>query len=99
MRIEVVHAIAPHEVDRVMLDLPEGATVRQALEASGLLQRHEGLLDPARHGVGVWGRAARLDDLLRERDRVEVYRSLTVDPKEARRQRYRKQPRKPRPTD
>ncbi len=98
VKIEVVYASAPHQVDLVTLDLPQGATVREALEASGLPQRHEGLLDPTLHRVGVWGRAAGLDDPLRERDRVEVYRPLTVDPKEARRLRYRKQPRKPRRT-
>lgn len=91
MRVEVVYARAPHAVERVMLDLPEGATVRQALQASGLLERYDGLLDPARHRIGVWGRLVGLDDALRERDRVEVYRPLTVDPKEARRLRYRKQ--------
>lgn len=98
VRIEVVYARAPHAVDRVMLDLPEGATVLDALQASGLLQGHEGLLDSTRHRIGVWGRLAGLDDPLRERDRVEVYRPLTVDPKEARRLRYRKQPRKARRT-
>ena len=98
VKIEVVYASAPHMVDHVMLDLPDGATVMQALQISGLLQRHEGLLDAARHRVGVWGRVATLDQILRDRDRVEVYRPLTVDPKEARRLRYRKQPRKPRRT-
>ncbi|PPE66422.1 RnfH family protein [Caldimonas caldifontis] len=98
VKIEVVYASAPHMVDHVMLDLPDGATVMQALQTSGLLQRHEGLLDAARHRVGVWGRVATLDQILRDRDRVEVYRPLTVDPKEARRLRYRKQPRKPRRT-
>ena len=44
--------------------------------------------------VGIWGRARPLDTPLRERDRVEVYRPLQVDPKEARRLRYRKQGRK-----
>jgi uncharacterized protein len=96
VKIEVVYASAPHVVDHVMLELPDGATVMQALEASGLLRRHEGLLDPARHRVGVWGRLAGLDQALRDRDRVEIYRPLTVDPKEARRLRYRKQPRKAR---
>jgi putative ubiquitin-RnfH superfamily antitoxin RatB of RatAB toxin-antitoxin module len=98
VKIEVVYASAPHQVDLVTLDLPQGATVREALEASGLPQRHEGLLDPALHRVGVWGRLAGLDQALRDRDRVEIYRPLTVDPKEARRLRYRKQPRKPRRT-
>ncbi|GIX25266.1 MULTISPECIES: RnfH family protein [Caldimonas] len=91
MKVEVVYAPAPHCVDRVSLDLPEGATVRHALQASGILQRHQGLLDAGGHRVGIWGRLAGLDDALRERDRVEIYRPLKVDPKEARRLRYRQQ--------
>jgi putative ubiquitin-RnfH superfamily antitoxin RatB of RatAB toxin-antitoxin module len=41
--------------------------------------------------VGVWGRKARLDHVLREGDRVEIYRPLQIDPKLARRERFRKQ--------
>lgn len=40
--------------------------------------------------IGIWGRVRSLDTPLRDRDRIEVYRPLTVDPKEARRQRYAK---------
>lgn len=87
LAVEVVYASAPHAIDLTPLQLPAGATVAIALQASGVLQRHGLPLDGLR--VGVWGRACALDQLLRERDRVEVYRSLTVDPKEARRQRYK----------
>lgn len=82
--VEVVLDEAPHVVQRVALQLNEGATVAQALQAAGLAQRAAG----AR--VGIWGRACALDQALRDRDRVEVYRPLQVDPKEARRQRYRR---------
>lgn len=85
--VEVVYAPAPHEVDRVVLLLAPGATVADALQLSGLLARH-GLV-PDDLAVGVWGRACALDLRLRERDRVEIYRPLQVDPKEARRQRYK----------
>lgn len=85
--VEVAYCPAPHRIDLVPLQLPAGATVRDALLASGVLQR-EGL-DPQTVPIGVWGRACSLDQGLRARDRVEIYRPLRVDPKEARRQRYK----------
>ena len=87
MAVEVVYAPAPHAVDLTALQLPAGATVAVALQASGVMQRHGLTVEGLR--VGVWGRACTLDQPLRERDRVELYRPLTVDPKEARRQRYK----------
>ena len=60
------------------------ATIAEALQRSGWAI-------PADVRVGVWGRLRATTDALRDRDRVELYRPLTVDPKEARRQRYRAQ--------
>jgi hypothetical protein len=88
LRIEVVYCPRPGVVDRVALDLRPAATVADALRASGVVERHG--LDLATLRSGIWGRAQPLDTPLRERDRVEVYRPLTVDPKEARRLRYRR---------
>ena len=88
IEVEVVYCPTPGVVDRVQLRLPQGATLAQALAASGLPQRHALGPTPA---LGVWGRAKASDTVLRERDRVEVYRPLTVDPKEARRLRYKRQ--------
>ena len=85
--VEVVYGAAPHQVDLSTLRLAPGATVADALQASGLLQRHHLVLEGL--DVGVWGRACSLQAPLRDRDRVEVYRPLLVDPKEARRQRYK----------
>jgi len=86
LAVEVIYCPRPGAVDSVALRLPAGSTLAQALAASGLLGRHglqlEGL------PVGVWCRAQPLSTLLRDRDRVEIYRPLTVDPKESRRQRY-----------
>lgn len=90
MRIEVVYSPREREVDRVELVLDEGSTVRQALQASGVLQRHPGI-DLSLQRTGIWSRSCRLDDALRDGDRVELYRPLQVDPKEARRQRQRRQ--------
>lgn len=88
--IEVAYSPAPRQVDRVALTLPAGSTVAQALQASGLLARHGLPLDDTL-SVGVWMKARTLETVLRPNDRVEIWRPLTVDPKEARRQRYRKQ--------
>lgn len=88
LRVEVVYGAAPGQVDSISLQLPAGSTVADALAASGLLARHglstEGLQ------AGVWCRVQAAATRLRDRDRVEIYRPLTVDPKEARRLRYRK---------
>ena len=84
--IEVEVACSPRagQVQRVTLTLPAGATVAQAIERSGLEV-------PAEARIGVWSRWRAPEDALRDRDRVEIYRPLIVDPKEARRQRYRSQ--------
>jgi putative ubiquitin-RnfH superfamily antitoxin RatB of RatAB toxin-antitoxin module len=88
LRVEVVYSDGPRSTWCWRGELPEGASLEDALRASGLLQVHPDL-DPARCAVGVWGRKQALRDALRDRDRVEVYRPLKVDPKEARRLRYR----------
>jgi len=85
--VEVVYCPQPGVVDCVALALPDGSTLRVALDASGLLARHG--LSPASATVGVWGRQQGLEAVLRSRDRVEIYRPLQCDPKEARRLRYR----------
>ena len=82
IRVELAFSPRPGEVQRIALSLPEGTTIAQALE-------HSGLALPANLRVGVWGRLRELTDTLRDRDRLELYRPLTVDPKEARRLRYR----------
>lgn len=88
LSVSVAYSPRAGEVDEVALTLAGGSTVLDALMASGLAQRHAGL-DVTNVRLGVWGKLRLPDDLLRDRDRVEVYRPLTVDPKEARRLRYR----------
>lgn len=87
--VEVVYAAAPHQIDHVPLCLPAGATARDALRASGLLDRLgatvlDGLV------LGLAGRPCSPATVLRAHDRLELLRPLQVDPKEARRQRYRR---------
>jgi len=86
--VEVVFAPAERQVECVPLRVPVGTTLADALRASGLPERH-GWADLAALRCGVWMKPQPLDTVLRDRDRIEVYRPLKVDPKEARRQRYR----------
>jgi putative ubiquitin-RnfH superfamily antitoxin RatB of RatAB toxin-antitoxin module len=85
IQIEVTYA-RPERQDVIKLKLPEGSTIGQAIEASGLLQRYPEL-DLAKLKVGIYAKLSRLDTVLRERDRVEIYRPLIADPKEVRKQR------------
>ncbi len=87
LAVSVVYSPRAGEVDEVLLSLREGATVADALRESGMAARH----DTNQLVVGVWGRVAAPGDALRDRDRVELYRPLQVDPKEARRLRQHKQ--------
>lgn len=88
LRIEVVYCPRPGVADQVRLEMAPGATLADALRASGLVERHGLAWDGLR--AGIWSKLREPDAPLRDRDRVELYRPLTVDPKEARRQRYRR---------
>jgi putative ubiquitin-RnfH superfamily antitoxin RatB of RatAB toxin-antitoxin module len=90
IQVTVVYSPSPRDVREVNLSLAPSSTVLQALQESGLLQLFP-LIDQQTTVVGVWGRKASLSQLLRENDRVEIYRPLTVDPKVARRERFAKQ--------
>ena len=77
LRIEVVRAHA-ERLEAVALELAQGATVRMALQAAGM---------PLDQPVGIFSRRVELDARLADGDRVELYRPLRVEPKEARRRR------------
>ena len=85
MKIEVCYALADRQ-ELVSVNLPDGATVIQAIEASGLLQKYPELDPGGVNKLGVFAKLAKADAVLRERDRVEIYRPLIADPKEVRRQ-------------
>ena len=89
LTVEVLYAAAPHDVRQWLLQLREGSTLADALRASHLLDAMSAAEADALK-PGIWGRAAALDTVLRDGDRVELTRGLLVDPKEARRQRYRR---------
>ncbi len=95
LHVELVYSPAAGKVERWAMTLPAGSTVADAIRASGVLAACPDLtLESA--SVGVWGALKPLDHPLRERDRVELYRPLKVDPKEARRQRHRSHRLRPR---
>jgi putative ubiquitin-RnfH superfamily antitoxin RatB of RatAB toxin-antitoxin module len=83
MKVEVVYA-RPEGAQVVSVELPAGATLREAIAASGFNIENQ--------AVGIFGKRAALDRPLAEGDRVEIYRPLLLDPKEARRRRARKRP-------
>jgi uncharacterized protein len=88
IHVEVAYSPRAGSMACVTLHVPVGTTVQQALERSGLIETHP---EVSQLPVGIWGRVQPADTVLRDHDRVEVYRPLQVDPKEARRQRYKKQ--------
>ena len=90
IHVSVVYAPAARQVHEKRLSLDDGATVLQALHASGLLSEFPEV-DLAHATVGVWGRKATPGQTLKDQDRIEIYRPLLVDPKVARRERFRKQ--------
>ncbi len=85
INVEVVYALA-HEQTLLKVRLAEGVTVEDAIRASGVLDAHPEI-DLAKNKVGIFSKLVKLDETLRDRDRVEIYRPLIADPKEVRRKR------------
>ena len=92
LRVEVVYAL-PGRADAVVVELPAGATAADAVRASGVLVRHPeiGTNDLK---LGIHGRAVEGSMRLSDGDRVEIYRPLAVEAREARRRRAQRR-RKP----
>lgn len=91
--ITVMYSPAPRVVYERMLQLSAATTVMQALQQSGLLTEYPeiDLSQPEAFMVFIWGKNTNPDHLLRDLDRIEICRALTVDPKVARRERFQKQ--------
>lgn len=85
IQVEVVYA-SPARQKVVRIGVREGASVREAIEQSGLLAEFPEI-DLDRNKLGIWNKLAKADAVLRDKDRVEIYRPLIADPKEVRRQR------------
>lgn len=88
IHVQVCYATPLREFFRELAVEP-GTTIAQAIELSGILQAIPGI-DLSTQPVGLFGKKRPLDTLLREHDRIEIYRPLVADPKESRRRRAEK---------
>jgi putative ubiquitin-RnfH superfamily antitoxin RatB of RatAB toxin-antitoxin module len=85
IEVEVAYALSDEQVILTVVGEP-GMTVEQAIASSGILAQHPDI-DLGVNKVGVFGKLAKLADPLNPGDRVEIYRALIADPKEARKKR------------
>lgn len=83
--IEVAYALPQQQVI-LPVKVADGTTAAQAVDASGILNKFPEI-DLEQNKLGIFGKLVKPDTVLRERDRVEIYRPLIADPKEVRRQR------------
>jgi putative ubiquitin-RnfH superfamily antitoxin RatB of RatAB toxin-antitoxin module len=91
IEIEIVYAL-PHEQFAQTLRVPTGTTLGEAIVRSDLMRRYpQFAIDSAL--LGIFGRRAIPSTVLREYDRIEIYRPLIADPKQSRRVRARRAPR------
>ena len=90
IRVEVVYADPQRQLVRVAT-LPAGATVDEAVRISGIRDALPADFEPTL--IGIFGRIVTAAALLSDGDRVELYRPLKIDPKQARRRRAEKQKR------
>lgn len=85
INVEVACAL-PQEQVIIKLQVPPQTSIAQAIEQSGILKRFT-QIDPDKMKVGIFGKLKKPAQVLREGDRVEIYRPLIADPKEVRKQR------------
>jgi len=85
IKIELVYAL-PQEQSLLSLEVPPASTIADAIVLSGLLEKYPEI-DLEKGKFGLFGKLSKSDTVLREKDRVEIYRPLLADPKEVRRKR------------
>ena len=85
MIVEVAYAL-PNKQSLISIEVESGSTLKEAIEASGILETFE-QIDLTKDRVGIFAKFATLDTILRDKDRVEIYRPLVADPKKARKDR------------
>ena len=85
INVEVIYAL-PDQQPLLRVRLAEGATVEEAIRQSGVLDAFPDI-DLAKNKVGIFSKLVKLDEKVRDKDRVEIYRPLIADPKEVRRKR------------
>ena len=85
INIEVVYAL-PHEQMQLKLEVPQNTSVAEAIKLSGILEKYPDI-DLDKNKLGIYGKLTKADAVLRDKDRIEIYRPLRADPKEVRRKR------------
>ena len=85
INIELIY-IEPGGQNILKFGLPRGSDINMAIHRSGILE-HFPEIDLAVNKVGIFSKIQKLDYILQDGDRIEIYRPLKADPKEARRQR------------
>lgn len=85
MIVEVAYALAEKQ-SLISLEVKKGSTLKEAIDESGILRQYK-QIDLSKDRVGIFSKFATLDTVLREKDRVEIYRSLEADPKKNRKER------------
>jgi hypothetical protein len=85
IHVEVIYALAETQL-LFRVELAEGATAGDAIRASGVLDAFPEI-DLSKNKVGIFSKLIKLDEAVRDKDRVEIYRPLIADPKEVRRKR------------
>ncbi|QWU98632.1 RnfH family protein [Francisella salimarina] len=83
MKVEVIYAL-PNEQKSFYVESDDSLTVRQAIIQSKILDAYSELDSIENLKVGIYGQMIDLDHVLEDRDRIEIYRNLTIDPKQAR---------------
>ena len=85
VKVEVLYAL-PHEQTLLNVEVPQGTTLVDAIKISGIMDKYPDI-DLASNKLGIFGKLSKPDVVLRDRDRVEIYRPLIADPKEVRKKR------------
>ncbi|MDQ7049399.1 MAG: RnfH family protein [Enterobacterales bacterium] len=85
IQIELIYALA-HKQKLINLNIAADASVEQAIEQSEILKDYPEI-DLQINKVGIFSRVCQLSDGLHDGDRIEIYRPLIIDPKEARKKR------------
>ena len=86
--VEIAYALSEEQVI-FSIKVPTKFNVKQAIEMSGIQKKFPSI-DLSKNKVGIFGKKTTLDHLLSDRDRIEIYRTLILDPKEMRRKRAAK---------
>lgn len=87
--IEIIYAL-PDEQKLITLEVEQGCTIESAIQQSGILSQYPEI-ELTQQKVGIFSKVSKLDQKLREGDRIEIYRPLIADPKEVRKRKAAEQ--------